>query len=309
MNELEETYTATDSKLLKHPDRLAEIKLGVWKPITLELAPTNKCNLDCVFCSVKNRDKTQKLQYNELIPVLEDFKFLGLKSIELTGGGDPTLYPKINQLIEWISTNTTWSIGLITNGIALSNIRNKNLDKLEWLRVSLNSLDYVNSVQIPQIKGTLGFSYVWNDYTDPKTALATLAAYKEKYNADYVRIVPDCLSTTSQEFFKQKIAPKITQDGFFAQSKPYSIPEKCWWGYLKPFLNADGFIYRCSACALLERKFPIRFRMGHMSEIKDIWTNVAPFNTSGCEEGKCFFASQNQLIQTVLEESQHDSFI
>ena len=58
---------------------------------------------------------------------------------------------------------TEWKIGLISNGIqVVENIDKENLDELQWLRISLNSLDYVEDIQVPSIKGTLGFSYVWN---------------------------------------------------------------------------------------------------------------------------------------------------
>ena len=53
--------------------------------------------------------------------------------------------------------------GMITNGILLKKkISPKNLKRLKWLRISMNSLDYVESVSVPNIPGTLGFSYVMN---------------------------------------------------------------------------------------------------------------------------------------------------
>lgn len=313
MKDLEKNFTATDYKLLQHPDRLLEIKKGIFKPITLELAPTNKCNLDCVFCSVKNRDKTQEIPFEELVPVLEQFRDLGLKNVEITGGGEPTLYPQINELIEWIYWNTKWPIGLITNGTTLEELEGiipRNLDRLEWLRISLNSLDYVDKIFIPKIQGTLGFSYVWNEKSTEET-LDKIHRLKIKHNAEYVRVVPNCLSVKDQQEFKKRTAVLVKQyPGFFAQSKPYSVPKRCWWGYLKPFLNADGYIYRCSACALLERRFPEAFRMGHMSQVKKIWDMPVAFDSkSKCQEGKCFFASQNEIIENMLKGVEHDAFI
>ena len=98
MKELEQKYTSTGTSLLHHLDILKSMQNGTWKPIELTLAPTDKCNLNCVFCSVKNREMDE-LDFEQLIKTLVDFKELGLKSVVLSGGGEPTLYPRINELI------------------------------------------------------------------------------------------------------------------------------------------------------------------------------------------------------------------
>jgi len=318
MKQLEKDYTATNTKLLKHPDRLATAKKGLFQPITLEVAPTNKCNLNCNFCSVANRDTTQELNITELETALSTFQLIGLKSIEITGGGDPCLYPHINRLINTIHRQTTWPIGMITNGIALDKIQKINLQHLTWLRISLNALDQIQTkpyerkllkLGLDDFQGTLGFSYVWNKTSDLNIILPLLRRFKLEFNAKYVRVVPNCLSVKDQKTFKDNIAKHFQEEGMFAQTKPYSIPENCYWGYFKPFLNADGYIYRCSACPLLDRKFPEDFRMGHMNDIIKIWKNAKPFKPTRCEPGKCFFAPQNQLIHEAITGGPHDDFI
>src|SRR3990167_9053877 len=93
-----------------------------------------------------------------------------LRTVEITGGGNPILYPQINELITYL-VNEGLEVGLITNN-PLDRITQKNLDKLTWLRISLAYLDKENffkpnnakPINIPTIKGDLGFSYVWNQY-------------------------------------------------------------------------------------------------------------------------------------------------
>ena len=311
MNKLEEEYTATDAKLLKHLDRLQEIRGGTFRPITLEVAPTNKCNLDCVFCSVRDRDKSQELDFMDLQTAIGEFRKMGLKSLEITGGGEPSLYPEINHLISINSHDL--DVGMISNGIGLeARVSKEALNDLTWLRVSMNGLDYGFKPDLPKIRGTLGLSYVWNQFSN-SNMMAKILMYKKESNAEYVRIVPDCLSVLAQEEFRETIAPKIEKmygkHGFFAQSKPYSVPDRCWWGYLKPFLNADGYIYRCSANPLLNRKFGEEFRMGRMEDVKKIWADIKPFDTKYCETGKCFFKPQNDLVEAVMGKGKHEKFI
>ena len=305
-NEL--ALVASNVKLLNHLDRLLLIqKEGIFKPITVEIAPTNKCNLNCVMCSVKNRDQSQFVPLEDLKIAIDDLSRLGLKSVELTGGGDATLYPYVNELIQYIYDKGI-AIGMITNGILLKDkIAEENLDKLNWLRISMNCLDYVDDIDIPQIKGTLGASYIWNDLSTKKQ-LERIAKYVKRYNFSYCRIAPDCLSAEKIEE-ANKYVPKLVSDydSFFYHAKTYKKPMMCWWGYLKPFLNADGYIYRCSANPLIERKFHSDFRMGHISKISEIWESPKTFYTDKC--GLCLFGSQNELIQQILTKVPHEDFI
>jgi hypothetical protein len=125
---------------------------------------------------------------------LDILKGYGLKSVILSGGGNPILYKRdgknFNDVVGAIHERGL-EIGLITNGMPLEKqifssskgwddtIRNtwKNifpgtLDKLTWIRVSMAGLDHdEREVYVPDIdpeKTTLGFSYVGHDiYKEP----------------------------------------------------------------------------------------------------------------------------------------------
>ena len=86
MDDKEKVYTSTQVKLLHNLDRLQEMQLGIFRPISIQLAPTNRCNLQCVMCSVADRNKSEELSLTQFIQVLRDFKALGAKSLDLTGG-------------------------------------------------------------------------------------------------------------------------------------------------------------------------------------------------------------------------------
>ena len=314
---LETVFTSTGVKLLGHLDRLLEYQqTGLLRPVSLQIAPTDKCNLKCEFCSVKYRDGDE-IPLVELTKCIDEFKELGILSCEVTGGGDPTCYPKINELLDYI-TSRKLEAGLITNGIALKKIEQKYLNRLTWLRISMNWLDESSwsgsripptSIDIPQIEGTLGFSYVWNDESTVEK-LQFINSFAELHNAEYVRIVPNCLNVKEQEKYKDEILPIMEQfPKFFFQTKSYEIYPHCMIGWLKPYLNADGYLYYCSANPLINQKFDPKFRICHMSEVKNAWKNQKSANTENCEVGKCFYAEQNSLIHSLRIIPPHKNFI
>ena len=304
---LEKEFTSTSTKLLHNLDRLKEIQDGNLRPISIQLAPTDMCNLDCVFCSVKKRPM-KELTKEECFKAVRDFVDLGAKTIEITGGGDPTMCYYINELILYCK-DLGLKVGLITNGVLLNKkVRFEVLKCLTWLRVSLNCLDYVKDIELKVPDGvTLGFSYVWNEKSN-LAVLEKIKRYKEKYKARYVRVVPDCRRVKFIKEYRKKIRPLIRDfPDFFFQEKDYTPPKRCWMGYLKPFVNSDGYVYHCSANPLINLKFNEKFRMGHISEIKNIWKNPKPFCTKYC--GECFFKEHNELLEMVMLEVDHRDFI
>jgi len=311
MNNSEKLYTSTQTKLLHNLDRLQEIQKCQFRPISIQLAPTDKCNLNCTMCSVKNREGNE-LTLEECMRVLRDFKTLGAQTVEYTGGGDPTMYPFINEIIAYASV-LGYKIGLITNGVKLDNILSTNLERLTWLRVSLNCLDYVKDITINVPKNvTLGFSYVWTELSD-ESKLEKIADYYKKYRASYVRIVPNCLSVEDITTATNAVVPYLAKyPEFFFQRKKYTVPERCWIGLLKPFVNTDGYVYHCSASPLIDRKFSEHFRMCSIDDILSTWDitkEFKPFNTVRCEEGKCFFDEHNTLIEQLIMPCEHSQFI
>lgn len=307
---LEQQYTSTTAKLLCHPDRFKEWRKGKYQPITLQLAPTDKCNLKCSFCSVAQR-KGDELAFQDIKQAIYDLKEHGLKAVELTGGGDPTMYPQINYLLMWL-LSLGLKVGMITNGVSImGKVAQTTLDQLQWLRISLNSLDYIPTLVIPNIMGTLGFSYVINDKSTGDTA-RRIKALIDKHHPAYVRIVPNCLSMESiiQCLEIAKKTGLSDLDRTFLQAKKYHVPKNCHIGYLKPFLAPDGYFYHCSANPLLERKFHPKFRMGHWDEVNKIWGgDFASADVTQCQEGKCFFKEHNDFLALLRLQVPHPDFL
>jgi MoaA/NifB/PqqE/SkfB family radical SAM enzyme len=104
---------------------------------TIELHPTNVCNLDCLYCSYTGQKLKQTIPF-------EDFHYIaGLRpqSITLAGGGEPTLYKSGNKtfsdMVKLLSEITAARIGLITNGSYFPN--GDFTKRLDWVRVSCDA--------------------------------------------------------------------------------------------------------------------------------------------------------------------------
>jgi cyclic pyranopterin phosphate synthase len=141
-------------KLFSHMDRLHEWWEGenVY-PITLELGPATVCNHYCTWCMHgayfgKHRndaDVAKPYPDNSIMEfafykrILDECIPLGVKSVILSGSGEPFMNPEISQFIEYTKQSGV-DIAIITNG---SIIRERDIlaavSCATWIRVSLDA--------------------------------------------------------------------------------------------------------------------------------------------------------------------------
>lgn len=310
---MESVFTSTGSKLLHHPDAVKRFMgVGFASPISLQIAPTSRCNLNCVFCSNVNRDRHEDLSLTGIYETILKLRELGLKTVEWTGGGDPTMYAHINEAIRF-AKDVGLSQGFITNGLELSKLSEESLLSLAWLRVSMNCLDYTWGVNLPPFAGTLGFSYVWNEKTTDDV-LKRLGAHVQWYQPAYVRIVPNCQATDKEQEENNKYLSMLVGGWgppFFYQAKIFARPAHCWWGYFKPFVLHDGWVYPCSSVVLnqgADRKFHEKYRWVRLEDLPEIYFHVAkPLATEHCDH--CVFKKQNDIVDGLANPNGFEDFI
>jgi len=228
----------------------------------------------------------------------------GAKTVEWTGGGDPTQYEYIRNAIAF-AHNLEFQQGFITNGIDLVKNVGIHIQYLDWVRISLNSLDYIGNIDIPiDYKGTLGFSYVMNEKTN-STILARVQEFVRKHKPKYVRIVPNCqISSEELRYTNVRLSRAVANWGppYFYQAKSFSQPERCWWGYFKPFLLHDGFVYPCSSVVLndtAEKSFHTKYRWMSAEEYtRASELEAIPFDCKDCTN--CVFGEQNSLVESLM---------
>lgn len=314
MNKIQ-TYTSTGIKLLHHPHAVDRFKHGLGTPISLQIAPTSVCNLKCKFCSNVNRQKQETLPASRIHLLIKKLDSYGLKTVEWTGGGDPTMYPPINKMIEF-SHSIGLEQGFITNGVALKdNVSARALSYLKWIRISMNSLDYVNYVELPEIPEscTLGFSYVYNSETTDDV-LGRLGTHVIRYRPKYVRVVPNCQCTTEQQKENNvKLSKLVKKWGppYFYQPKEFEKPENCYWCYFKPFVLHDGYVYPCSSVVLNSdsgRYFHKKYRWVKMEDLPSVYAKkVKSFDPSNCDH--CVFTVQNDTLTWLSQTGGMENFV
>lgn len=309
------TFTSTGEKLLWHWDKVRHFIDGLPSPISLQVAPTSRCNLKCSFCSNVNRKNHESLDTATLKEVINDLRAMGLRSIEWTGGGDPTLYEHINEMIQFCDV-LGLDQGLITNGVELQKrITPESLLSLTWIRISMNCLNYVTDIDIPDFGGTIGFSYVLSGNENPASAIfRRIKEYALLYNAKYVRLVPNCQATTEEQNTNNERYPALAEElgePFFYQKKEFNTPEKCYWCYIKPFILHDGYVYPCSSVVLnsdSDRHFNSKYRWCEMEKLPIQYLHGAEaFPTENCDH--CVFYGQNKLLMTLRNRTGHENFV
>lgn len=320
----ENTYTSTGSKYARNFEMIKSLRNGIGHPNSLQISLTNKCNLNCVFCSVSKRDKSIEWNYGELVNALSKFENIGVKTVELTGSGEPTLYEKFIPLV-WVIKRLGLKIGMITNGIKLKDIPEPVLNQFDWIRVSLTSLDYVEDIEIPSFKGTLGFSYIVGQKVDCKDnrkyyqsdsdSIKKIKKYVDKYNPAYVRVVPECFSNLNE--MKSLYAYwdyEIKKIGypFFFQHKKQRQASYCYMDAVKPWLGTDGYVYPCNSISLnsnADRDFISQYRLCHWTEVDKYYKHRGnkTLDVKFCD--RCTFTTNNREILDLLTPVEHEDFV
>lgn len=108
-------------------------------PRTVSIALTNKCDLKCHFCYAPKNKHTLSFEYlTSLCKQLDDIGVL-----EITfGGGEPTLFPRFEELCNWIWDNTSLGISFTTHGHHIDeSFISKIKGKVSSIRFSIDGLE------------------------------------------------------------------------------------------------------------------------------------------------------------------------
>lgn len=271
-------------KIWRHLPHLLNIE-NEPSPICLVVHITSKCNLNCSFCYIKNRDKTQELDYNKLINFI---KIIKPKSIQLTGG-EPCLYPRINDLIVFLLLRRI-KIGIFTNGTHIKNIH--YIHHFDWIRVSINHyIDNNIEFKEPDYPKNLGYIYIKHK-NSPEDLEKKLIKFTNNHRYSYLKILQDVFNYTQIDIKNNPKKKIIIQKP--ALYKPYK--GKCYMGYLKPYLNGDGLVYACISNVNLKTK--IRDKSKAITDI-DHPQHLLKYRNILMDCKQCRFWDRNEFIEYI----------
>ena len=143
----------TDLKAAWHTDKISTLRQGEQiVPPHVQLIISDLCNHDCHFCSYRmsgglsseqfgengNMNPNRKIPTAKAKEILDDCAELGVKAIQFTGGGEPTVHPdhiEIFRHAQILGLETA----LVTNGFLLRDGWEEVLPKMKWIRVSVDA--------------------------------------------------------------------------------------------------------------------------------------------------------------------------
>lgn len=324
------TITSNEVKLYKHMDRLQIIQDGAPAPTLLHIAPTNRCNQNCTHCCFSERDKNLELDTTKIVRSIDSFKRLGIKSVEWTGGGDPTKHTFIQSLINYVHEQGLPQ-GMNTNALEIGHIEPEIWKKLTWLRVALNVYDNPNKDLIRQFEANvqklifMGIKitacYIVQDihYNN----LDRVFDFSKDYKI-YTRVAPDCINTRHDiKTLTNGIVNQIKDMQYDSLGAPefnkYIIPsdfnvylfenEVCMMHMLKPFLYTDGYVYCCPSSELAMenmRTMQPQYRVCRYDNIDEAYKDFKVFDHK-CSY--CKYAMQNNILNNLTIPVEDEDFV
>ena len=215
------------NKIAWHPEALQRMRDHEHPPapILVQFMPELRCNQHCAFCAYGHRVATDGpaergwknmalmaeagMPRIKALECIDSFDAIGVKAIEITGGGEPLIWPHIDDLFERLKTSRM-EVGLVTNGTALTIERAFRFSetKWKWARVSIDAgtpEQYVATRRVPKGHWKKAWDAVaafacYRRHADQKVGVGYVvdrsnyngiydgARLAKKFNADNIRI-------------------------------------------------------------------------------------------------------------------------
>lgn len=283
--------SAFPAKVILRGERLKQIA-----PIHVQLNLTNRCNLNCSYCSCRNRDPKQEMPISMFDHLMRKLKRKGMEAVTITGGGEPLLYPFFDEVVRTLKSMNV-KMGLVTNGTGLMNLGLSTLKELTWIRVSFDG----HRKDIPDIPAELNvaFSYVYDGNNPDDPNLKQLIRMAEIGQINHLRIVTDIMNEELAIPLRRPLnARVIVQD----RSRYTPGHRNCWIALLKPVVDCTGLFYPCCGTQYAlknhQGELPEKMCMGTLDDYIDMMVDPQiPFDGSICD--KCFYSSYNDILSII----------
>jgi MoaA/NifB/PqqE/SkfB family radical SAM enzyme len=355
------SYINSKQKIFFHVDRINEIRAtgNTVAPVNVEIDLSNRCSHGCSWCHFAythtrgplagKRDKPEDaiaggdlMDLDLAHEILMHLSASGVKSVTWTGGGEPTLHPYFDEIIE---TATHWGLeqGLYTHGGHISAERAALLKQtLTFVYVSLDECDEVKFKtskgvdrywkvlegidNLVAAKGgaTIGIGFLLHvgnvDDVDEMVALGL------RHGVDYVQfrpiiaydqVAPNQLVEDTQwvnraiNNLRRYAGDKFVQSDawrfeMYRDWRGHGYPT-CHWSALQTVITPNGKVWRCTN----KREHPEAL-LGDLTitNFADIWARVGG---SCAVDDKCRVMCRghiaNLTLDSIMTEPVHANFI
>ena len=157
----------SELKAAHHLAKIASMREGFQvAPAQVQLILSDLCNQDCHFCAYRmsggfsseqfagpkgEKNPNRKIATAKAIEILDDCKAIGVKAIQFTGGGEPTVHPDHLLIFEY-AQNLGLETALVTNGILFRDGWEIALPKMKWVRVSIDASSAKEYAAVRRVK-------------------------------------------------------------------------------------------------------------------------------------------------------------
>ena len=365
------------SKAVYHADKIKQLQEGKQIiPLGIQIDLEAYCNDNCEFCSYRKDNGHNNMMLNligavpgekyednkpigkpspmsriplefaETLP--RQLKEAGIRACELTGGGEPTLWPAFDQLYENLGLNGI-EIGLITNGSTMSDKRAALVRKYGlWCRISMDAATQETHKKLHRTANedferrlnnirklttdkpetlTVGISYIINQ--DNYKEIREAAKLYKELGVDHLRFswMYDMegnagLTDEEKEWCKKTIRDcqeKYQTDNYLIfteydridlYSKPNDDFKKCYYQHFVLAIGADGGVYPCC----IQKYYP-EYQYANIKEktlkqiVTDINTKTFMDNLNPAGCNPCWLRNRNKSMAAAIEKPKHHNFI
>jgi organic radical activating enzyme len=290
---------------------MEDFNKGIFKPIHIQVYPTNSCNLSCSFCSCADRKRGEQIDFDKLKLFVEYWK---PDAVTISGGGEPLLYTKFDKMIDMFKDNNV-DIGMATNGYLLENYSASLYDNFKWIRISLSQISVANGL-IEKVRPSISeapkcdwaFSYVCSPDVDRNEKVIKEFYTEFHTKITHMRVVGDILVNDDRVDVLRKRFDETYDKIIWQGRNTFGRGNKsCLLSKIKPVLAADNKIYSCCGAQYAikgkEYSLPPELCLG---DIDDRTIFDKTLNGAICD--KCYYNGYNGFLN-LFGDIKHKSFI
>jgi MoaA/NifB/PqqE/SkfB family radical SAM enzyme len=124
-------------------------------PLHAELDLTDRCNVACYFCNQQDLRTKDQICYERAVALIDELARTGLRSVRLSGGGDPLFHREIIPILDHLTARGIAIDNVTTNGVALDGEVARRLvaARAREVVVSLNTVDPADYQRMMKVRG------------------------------------------------------------------------------------------------------------------------------------------------------------
>lgn len=347
------------SKLLQHLDRISALKAGeIPPPVNVEIDLSNRCSLGCEWCHfgythtrgplagtrekpAANMPGGDLMDFHLAQNIIADLAANHIRSITWTGGGEPTLHPRFNDVIKH-TARFGIDQGIYTHGGHIDAERAALLKQtLKWVYVSLDCADRETYKQskgvdrfefacvgvrnLAQAQGTATIGVGFLIHADNYQRVNAMHDLAMSLGADYAQFRPAVFFDVQQPDHALSSVAWIDdalaelhklgrQDSVIVDTDRFTMYRDwrghgyhtCYWAGLQTVITPDGSVWTC-----VNKREHAAAWLGNLEadDFRTIWRNGGAKMVDESCRVLCRGHVPNLALQELMQPMPHGNFI